>query len=144
MVARVLVDATRRRLAVTAGGQRTAALWRMARAAIGRLSCGVADQALSSISTGAAATVGLAAGACVPAVAVINSTSSQPRNYDIRRSANALRLPWMIAAIGGCVGVGLHALVAAPESPGRCKVPPLRHALARWCSGGSCGPALRE
>ena len=147
MVARVLVDATRRRLAVTAGGQRTAALWRMARAAIGRLSWGVADQALSSISTGAAATVGLAAGACVPAVAAVNSTSSQPRNYDIRRPAYALGLPWMIAVIGGCAGVGLHALVAAPrspESPGRCKVPPLGHGLARWCSGGSCGPALRE
>ena len=128
MVARVLVDATRRRLAVTAGGQRTAALWRMARAAIGRLSWGVADQALSSIRTGAAATVGL------PAVAAVNSTSSQPRNYDIRRPAYALGPPWMIAVIGGCAGVGLHALVAAPrspESPGRGKVPPLSHGLAR-------------
>ena len=146
MVARVLVDATRRRLAVTAGEQRTAALWRMARAAIGRLSRGVADQALSSTSTGAAATVGLAARACVPAVAAVNSTSSQPRNHGIRRQAHALGLPWMIAVIGGCAGVGLHALVAAPrspESPGRCKVPPLGHGLPRWCSGGSCGPALR-
>jgi hypothetical protein len=62
MAARVLVDASRHRL--TAGGQRAAALWRMARAAIDRLGWGVAGQALSSISAGAAATAGLAAAAC--------------------------------------------------------------------------------
>ena len=127
MAARVLVDASRHRL--TAGGQRTAALWRMARAAIDQLSWGVADQALSSISTGAAAIVGLAAAACVPAVATANSTLSQPRNYDIRRLTYPQGLSWTIAFIGECVSVsaGLHALVAAPrspDSPGRCRVPP--------------------
>lgn len=125
--ARVLVDAGRHTL--TAGGQRTAALWRMARAAIGGLSWDVADQALSSISTGAAATVDLAAGACVPAVATANRTSNQLRNYDIRRQAHPRGLPWTIAVIGGCVSAGafLRALAAAPrspKSPGRCRVPP--------------------